>query len=262
MYRFASFALAVSLTACGGATDGSRLEVTLTDFSFKMRATTTPGPVLVEAVNRGETMHEIRVFALEGSKGLADAQAYFEDGGGSPADWMKPIAEMSIINPGIRSGFVADLSDPGTYLFACTFPDSEFTLHAARGMLATLEVDGQPSGRVAPEPQTTIRIGESAPTVPELTSGRRLVAFQNMTAVPADVSIMSSNEAAIDEFEDWVGNGQVGDPPLTTYGGGSVPPGQIRIFEVDLPPGQYRLLTTLRHSSDDLEDRFTELTVI
>jgi uncharacterized cupredoxin-like copper-binding protein len=260
--RFVPICVVALVASCGGSTDGAVLDIVLDDFAFEMRSSTTTGPVLIEAENRGETMHEVKVFRLSDDNGLQEALAHYEDGAENAAPWMHPVAEMSIINPGIRSGFVANLSEPGTYLFACTFPDSEFTLHAALGMLATLEVNDGGSDRVAPEPETTIRIAESDPVVPPLKAGERIVAFQNLSGVPADVSILDSSEAAIDEFEAWVGDGQQGPPPLTVFGGGSVPAGQIRIFKVDLPAGEHRLLTTLRHSSDDLEDRFTTLTVL
>lgn len=256
--------VALSITfigACAGKTDPSSVSITLTDFDISAPVTATTGPTLLRVRNQGDSMHELRAFELTGGKGLEEARAHFEDGADSPAPWMRQVADLSVINPGIQAGIVANLSVPGTYLLACLFPDTGFTSHAALGMLATLEV-GEGSGRVAPEPQTTIRITDDRPSLPTLTEGKRLIAFDNTTAVIADAAILDARGAGIDDLDGWIGSGQRGEPPLTIFGGAAVPPGQIRIIEVTLPPGEYRLLTTLRHSEDDLEDRFTPFSVI
>lgn len=261
------FAVALSalalLAGCGREAADASLRLTLSEYAIAIEGTATTGPTLLRVSDAGDQIHELRVSRLSEGKSLADARAYYEDGGDGLTDWMTPIVTTSLLSPGIRTGVVAEFDLPGTYLFLCGLPDAEFTPHAALGMMTALEVAAA-TGEIptAPTPDATIALTQQAPTWPPLAKGEQLLAFRNTTPLPIDVAVIDGSRAELDELDAWIGGGQVGEAPLAFFGGASIDPGAVATVLFDLDPGTYRLLTTIRHSDDDLEDRFTAFTVI
>lgn len=257
-----ALSMLLGLTGCRGSSGPAEPLATLTEYAISMTGTLETGRNLVRVRDDGEQVHELRIARLDVGKTLEDARAYFEDGGEGPAPWMTPIAATSMITPGVSTGIVADLDVAGTYLFRCDVFDARFTPHAALGMLTAVEVAPGSAPRDAGAPDLTVPVTDQDPTIHAFAAGERRIAFENRTGVRIDVAILDGGTAEIDALDEWLSEGQPGTSPITFHGGADVPAGATREILVDLAPGTYRLLTTLHHADDDLEDRFTPVTVI
>jgi plastocyanin len=117
--RWAAFAVAIALApaGCGGdeapvTADGGRLTVELDDFLLRPQAVhARPGPIVLEAVNRGRIGHNLHVRRGE-----------------------RDVIEIATLLPGERGTATGTLR-PGEYTLVCTNSN-----HRVLGMYGTLTV--------------------------------------------------------------------------------------------------------------------------
>jgi hypothetical protein len=114
----ASAALALGVGGATGSTPAQRIQVVADEFSFTLsRAALRPGPAIVELVNYGEDVHDLRL--RRQARGAV-------------------TVSFPAVQPGGAARKRIDLT-AGSYLLWCSIGD-----HRHLGMWATLRVAAQP----------------------------------------------------------------------------------------------------------------------
>jgi uncharacterized cupredoxin-like copper-binding protein len=110
--------------------------ITATDFKLDGLPALKAGTNVVRLHNAANQAHEINLVEVPAGKTIADAAAWFKDGGGPP-----PISFLGGVatKAGEDGTATFDLKSGSTYAFICALPDvlGDFAPHVTKGMATT-----------------------------------------------------------------------------------------------------------------------------
>ncbi len=115
------------------------MTITLADFTFSPSRSITPGPHMIEVMNRGGQRHELVLVKLNPGATAKDFGAAFEPGASGPPPGI-PLGGVVGLESGGRAFFKAKFA-PGNYGLICFFPDpATGKPHYMHGMTADFVV--------------------------------------------------------------------------------------------------------------------------
>ncbi len=134
--------MARPITVTGSASAAAPLpadvELTLTDYAFRLSTPLTAGAHVVRVVNSAPQTHEVQVVRLAPGKTAADVAAWVEHMQGPPPG--EPLSGVAGLGAGNSATFPLTLT-PGEYAFLCFIPDAkDGKPHVAHGMMYQFKV--------------------------------------------------------------------------------------------------------------------------
>jgi hypothetical protein len=149
------------------------------------------------------------------------------------------------VAPAATQSVVVDL-EPGNYVVACLMPAADGQSHAAKGMLATLEVtpaDSRPDPSRAALPE--VELHEFSFTLPEK-FGTGPVNIVNKGSMIHEIDLVRLNDGATIDDVLLYESTRSGAEPYTHVGGTTfLNPGEHQRIDLDLPAGEYAALCFL-----------------
>lgn len=187
--------LIVTALSVGGPLGAQALRIVANEYAFQAPASARPGLNRVVLVNQGKELHHIVILRLPDSldsSGAFRALMQHRSLGGDAHSVGGPGA----IFPGDSS--VAWISlETGRYIFLCFIPAQDKAPHVMKGMLAQLEVAGEPLTGAEPTATLTLSASEyalhfSRPPV----TGLAQIEFRNTGSQDHDYAIVQLPDSA------------------------------------------------------------------
>ncbi len=239
----------------GGADIGT-LTLHATDHAFRAEGDMRPGPTRVVMPNEGAYDHYALIFKVEGDHGVEDVmgllELFFDEEAMAAAteapewpDWALWKGGPSVLSPGETAELIIDF-EPGRYVIVCPMEEPGGVMHYDRGMVAVIDLEGEPHSGPMPTADLVISGEDDAMgssywfgKVPEtLDAGERLVEFRNDGSELHEFVLLRLGDGmTLDEAFEAELEGSV-------WLGGPAPfgPGDRQLMHVDLEPGTYVLL--------------------
>ena len=235
--------------ACSDEAESSANKVTITagDFSFSGQDNLSPGTNNITLSNTGEQVHHLQFVKVEGEHTLEEVMGGLMavETGGPPPDYVSFTGGIGQVSPGTEAGTVADL-EAGTYVVLCFVPDpSDGVPHAAKGMAAMVEVEGDESTGTLPDADVEIGGEDYAFTGADepLEAGEITIKLTNSGAEPHEANVLQLAEGAtVESVAAWF-QAADGPPPFTNVGGAQgIMPGATTLATMDLEAGNYAFI--------------------
>lgn len=246
-------------TSTTAAPESASLDVTATDYAYDMGSTEVPaGAVEINLSNEGEEEHQVTVVRFKEGKSVADLAVTEED----PTqlyDVLETFGGPSAVGPGGSVRAVVDL-EPGSYTVICFIPSpSDGVSHAAKGMIAELEVTEAAEPAALPTADETVGLADFEFQLPDGFTGSSSVEVRNDG--PQAHELAAYRVAEGKTADDVVAFLSVppgspppeGPPPFEPAAGiSALDSGVTNVVDLNLTPGNYVLLCFLPDANDGL----------
>jgi uncharacterized cupredoxin-like copper-binding protein len=223
-----------------------QVRFTGTDYAFRGPASVAAGRVELTLENAGQVGHQLALYRVNDG---ADAGAALN--AITAAGHLEAGREFGVwlggpngVAAGKSGSVVADLQ-PGSYLVACLMPASDGQPHAAKGMLAKLEVTPAKEAAGAAVALPEVELHEFSFALPER-FGTTSVNVVNKGSMVHELDIVRLHDrVSIDDVLLYEKQ-RATERPYDDVGGTTMlDPGEVQRLDLDLPPGDYAAICFL-----------------
>ena len=269
--------LALSAVPAASAASSNNLNVTASEYLFKVAGKPVAGNVQINFKNVGTEIHMFALTAVKpgvtAKQVMTAAMSQDQDAFAaiSPADAPQNFdGTPGVVSPKQMSVNIAELP-AGHYAVMCFVPDPDGKPHIAHGMVKVFDVaKGKSSLKAPTDGVTDVTITDSGVTVPAggvPKSG--WVKVTNTSAADRDFTFAKlasgvTFDQADQEFSDFFNSGQFPNntPPATLAAGiGSITAGNSAYVQVSLSSGNWAIVSSDQNSQDNTGELHATFTV-
>jgi hypothetical protein len=216
------------------------------DFKFAGPDRLQAGVTNLYVTNEGPGPHHVVLVKLSEGKTAEDLKgALTLDSSGRLPDWAKYMGGPNAITPGEVASATVNLTE-GRYALICVIPDQNGMLHAALGMIKSLQVTkGSETFAVVPEADLTIEMADFVFKIPKpITAGRHVIRAVNTGTMPHEAAVVRLDPGATAMDITTAFAPGADDPPPGVFLGGTSPieQGDAATFSANFLPGRYALM--------------------
>jgi hypothetical protein len=213
---------------------------TATDGAFSGPAELPSGWTEITLTNNGQEPHHLQLVRLDGGGSVEELGAALSESGGIFPSWGRPLGGPNAPDPGGTTSAVVNL-EPGSYALIDLIPDAEGVPHMAKGMVSTMTVTEDQSGKEEPAADITIELNDYSFTLTgSLTAGAHTIRVKNLGDQVHEAVLvrLEPGKTAQDVL-----NAPPGSPPPAASLGGitGIEPGATQYIPVTFETGSYAL---------------------
>ena len=227
------------LAACGGA-GPTELTIVASEYAFEVPEEIPAGTVSIRLENTGQEPHHAQLARLNDGVTMDQFMAALQAGETEALALISLEGGPGVVAPGTTSTATTSNLRPGQYVVLCFVGDPEGVPHLAHGMIATINVTGEPEVQEV-EADGTVQLADFSITLPENLEANQVWEIDNGGQQPHELAFIQLAEGAtMDDVAAFFTAPPSGPPPFTFAGGlQGIMPGSTAYLETDFEPGNY-----------------------